>query len=917
MLLSLFESLESRNLFSAALAADLSADGVHPHDFIAYGSGVAFAGHSNAAGNELWFTAGTAKSTRPLLDFSSGDASSDATPVAAIGSTLLFTATAGKQSGLWSTGGSARTTHLIARGDVSAFGEFKNLGNAALFVVHDRAGRASVFRTDGTAAGTAAIATGLAARGGRIDLAVAGKAAFFFSGSSSRTPYRTDGTAAGTRAIAGYTGQPGQSLGGQFVAPLSTRATTGLYVIGAAGAPKLVQAFRTLTLVGTDAGNTAVYFHASAAKGAPAQAYRYDGRAVTRLTSFKNETLAAAVGRNTGGGLYEAIGGTLYGVSARGTSLNALAALPTDSKGRTGTIDRIVGSATGAVYVRRLVAGRGELLQLARGGFHSAGAIDPGATSLAAVAGRVYLARPDATGESELFTLTPTSTAPVQLTELAGGAASSGVCGTAAVDDAAIALTTRIVSQRAASQTYLTRSTLYALHVGQPATALWTSDTTVGADGLDQNAVYDAGGTAFFSVARTESDSASTTADLYRTDGTAAGTKLVMADVGLAVKFIGRAGAYAFFSRTNGTTLAVPLSGNGTGVVAISGRAISAAAVVVGAKLYVQSGGNTILEFNGATGTGRAINLTSHLPTGVTLGYLAAWNSKLVLILTDGGDERVSTLNTSTLAVTQIAQYTRFNSGAVTDVPLVDSATHTLWLADNYLWDGSRLSKIDLTSGAVAGPAPLFANSASTLLGNLNGKVIVASGGGGVYRSDGVHTPSLLAGTTDATATLLTPQGLYVETPGGVYLNDGTRLIAVAGKGASLARAARDANGRLYFTAFDAAHGVEMWSYLHQPGRIHGALFADTNGNGLQDTRENGLAGWRVFVDINGDGVCQRSEPSVFTAANGSYAFDDLADGRYLVTVAAPAGYTATTPAAYSVKLTPGGASTRYFGMQA
>ena len=48
---------------------------------------------------------------------------------------------------------------------------------------------------------------------------------------------------------------------------------------------------------------------------------------------------------------------------------------------------------------------------------------------------------------------------------------------------------------------------------------------------------------------------------------------------------------------------------------------------------------------------------------------------------------------------------------------------------------------------------------------------------------------------------------------------------------------------------------------------ITGTLWKDANGNGLKDTGDSGLSGWRVFIDTNKNGVFDAGESSVLTDA--------------------------------------------------
>jgi hypothetical protein len=80
-----------------------------------------------------------------------------------------------------------------------------------------------------------------------------------------------------------------------------------------------------------------------------------------------------------------------------------------------------------------------------------------------------------------------------------------------------------------------------------------------------------------------------------------------------------------------------------------------------------------------------------------------------------------------------------------------------------------------------------------------------------------------------------------------------------------------------------------------QTGQISGQLYNDVNGNGSQDSGDNGLAGWTVFLDANNNGALDSGEVSTVTDANGNYSFSELAAGTYHVREIAPAGWMQTT----------------------
>jgi hypothetical protein len=53
-----------------------------------------------------------------------------------------------------------------------------------------------------------------------------------------------------------------------------------------------------------------------------------------------------------------------------------------------------------------------------------------------------------------------------------------------------------------------------------------------------------------------------------------------------------------------------------------------------------------------------------------------------------------------------------------------------------------------------------------------------------------------------------------------------------------------------------------------------GSVFNDLNGNGTQDVGEPGLAGWKVWLDDDRDGIFNNNEASAVTDANGKYFLD-------------------------------------------
>ncbi|TMK63667.1 MAG: hypothetical protein E6G53_10295 [Actinobacteria bacterium] len=81
-------------------------------------------------------------------------------------------------------------------------------------------------------------------------------------------------------------------------------------------------------------------------------------------------------------------------------------------------------------------------------------------------------------------------------------------------------------------------------------------------------------------------------------------------------------------------------------------------------------------------------------------------------------------------------------------------------------------------------------------------------------------------------------------------------------------------------------------------------MFDDLNADGTHGASEPGLAGWTVYVDYNGDGTLDPTEPSAVTDANGDYTIVHIAGNTnanpYVVREVAQPGWTCSAPAACS-----------------
>jgi hypothetical protein len=93
------------------------------------------------------------------------------------------------------------------------------------------------------------------------------------------------------------------------------------------------------------------------------------------------------------------------------------------------------------------------------------------------------------------------------------------------------------------------------------------------------------------------------------------------------------------------------------------------------------------------------------------------------------------------------------------------------------------------------------------------------------------------------------------------------------------------------------------------PGEVHGTVFNDLDGDGVQGPGELGLSGVTVALR-QGGGVVSTTT----TGGDGAYSFPNVAPGAYIVRETDPAGYVSTTPNDVSVSVSPGGSAVANFG---
>ncbi len=87
---------------------------------------------------------------------------------------------------------------------------------------------------------------------------------------------------------------------------------------------------------------------------------------------------------------------------------------------------------------------------------------------------------------------------------------------------------------------------------------------------------------------------------------------------------------------------------------------------------------------------------------------------------------------------------------------------------------------------------------------------------------------------------------------------------------------------------------------------VVGTVYEDLNSNGLKDNGEDGIAGWRVYLDLDHSGTLNTDavgtlEPSADTNGDGDFVINHLIAGNYRVAEVVPAGWTPTSPVSQDV----------------
>lgn len=81
---------------------------------------------------------------------------------------------------------------------------------------------------------------------------------------------------------------------------------------------------------------------------------------------------------------------------------------------------------------------------------------------------------------------------------------------------------------------------------------------------------------------------------------------------------------------------------------------------------------------------------------------------------------------------------------------------------------------------------------------------------------------------------------------------------------------------------------------------LNGTKWEDTDGDEIRDSGEPPLEGVSIYLDLDDDGQLDAGEPTATTDSDGSYSFEGLVPGLWIVREVVPRGYTQTFPAVAS-----------------
>ncbi|XXF76810.1 HYR domain-containing protein [Myxococcaceae bacterium GXIMD 01537] len=194
----------------------LGVAGSRAHSFVRAGSRVFFALDDATHGAELWVTDGTEAGTRLVRDIAPGNRDSEPSELTEMGGVVYFQATDGTSRALWRSDGTVEGTRPVMGSTPVSNGLLTAMGQTLFFSGSNGASwsEAELWKTDGTEAGTVQVKDLHPSGGSHPDPVLAAGGWLYFTaddGESGRELWKTDGTEAGTVRVKDLTPGPGSS----------------------------------------------------------------------------------------------------------------------------------------------------------------------------------------------------------------------------------------------------------------------------------------------------------------------------------------------------------------------------------------------------------------------------------------------------------------------------------------------------------------------------------------------------------------------------------------------------------------------------------------------------------------------------------------------------------------------------------